>query len=1002
MFSAVGREIINLSGEWLLKFDPENSGKGDGWFKKKPKDACRDSLKVVVPRIWQEYNPRFSGGVGWYFRDLAIQEKFEGKILHLKFWAVDYLAEVWVNGQYAGSHHGGYTPFELDITKLVKPGKENYFTVRVLDPPRGKPVQRMGTNCPGWEEPFNDRIENYTLLELPQGMQMWVEGFNFGGIWQPVELIVCDRVYISDVFIMPNIKDGSVEVKTEIQSMNTEETEVEFSATVAPWKNSVSVAGRKERKIRLHSGINIVDVFVAINNPHFWSPEDPYLYEFNVHLSKSGKKSDSVSGRFGLREFTVKNGFFFLNGKRIFIKGGHNQSTFPKTLIHPPTKEFAYNDIKLAKEAGLNFSRIIQSPAHQWTLDAADELGLLIQEEPPISFMRDSSRMKETAIREVAELVKRDRNRPSVIIWNMINENAPAIRYVEDMCLAARKLDPTRLITENNGGRSRYYLPYSNEGFSYVSEHLYGLGAPITENDYRYCSKRAEPGQLYFITEFAFAALPNLDEVLDFYEKEPRDFNAELEDYRGWKLLSELTHKHFRESGLKDIFEDLSNYIQATQKLQANAIRLRLDALRSNPSVAGYNYCCLFESNAIELDGLVNFTRNGVKKAYGVLKEINDPLLLVVHCDPMNICSGQETRLKVTLVNEERIKGRRRLVVEILSQDGKSIYEEARMIEAKPWVSVIFDKKMKVEGGTGKYKVRASLLHGERILTQREDQLMIIHDRDLIYPKEPIGIFDPDARLEEFLNRRKIDFMKFGFEVKKPVVIVVAGFSELWRKPTEFMNFIEIFDLVKRGCTVLFLEVPQQRGVLPPGLYAGGYTFLSPLALGYSAYPYGKWIGNEPGEGRQARVGPYHGLGSASPGVAIPKHPIFKDLPSRCLMDREYGNVAPNYLVKTAAYPIEDLSSLVQIMGYGSGKIIFSTFILLPYLETDAIAKKILCNLLTHAKKGLSPGLEGRLQKDAVSINFRKQQYKQIMEKFFPPDARDISRQSDEGTLFVL
>ncbi len=988
MSSMTGGEVIDLSGMWSLKFDPQNLGKVEEWFKKKPKDISGDFLEAMVPRVWQEYNPRFSGGVGWYFKYLPVQKTFEDKILRLKFWAVDYLAEVWINGYYAGSHEGGYTPFVLDITDLVKPGQENYLAVRVLDPPRGKPQQSWPKGLPGWEQPFNDKIENYRHLEVAQGMQVWAEGLNFGGIWQPVELIATEKIYINDIFITPDIKDGSAQARIEIQNSDNKEIEVKLIATVTPWKDSDSPVGGTDQKVKLHPGINVVEVSILIDNARLWSLEDPYLYMFNVCLSALGKELDESSVRFGLREFTVKDGFFYLNGKRIFIKGAHHQSNFPITIAYPHTPELAYYDVKLAKEAGFNFSRIICSPASCERLDAADEIGLLIQEEPPLSFMRDTPRAREIAIREVKELVKRDRNRPSLVIWNMINESAPATRYVAEMCLTTRELDPTRLITETNGGRSRYYLPYSDKGISYVSEHLYN-GAPITEEVYRYCSTRAEPGQLYFITEFGFAALPNLDEILDFYEKESESFNLELEDYRGWKLFNALIRKHFRESNLKDVFSDFLSYTHATQELQASAIRLQLDALRSNPSVAGYNYVCLWETNALELDGVVNFTRNGVKKAYHILKEINKPCLLIVHCDPMNIRSSQETQLKVTLVNEEKIEGSKRLVVEILSQNGESVYKETRTVEAKLWVSVIFDEKIKVEAPTGKYKVKAKLLEGEKILTQREDQLTVIHEEDLAYPNQPITLFDPEARLEGFLKKRNIASSKLDLRMREPSIIVVPGFNGLWKRPSQFMDFMELFDLVKRGCTALFLEIPESGGEIRadlPGI--GGISFMSPLSLQCSAYPYNMNVY----PGAEARLGPYHGLGWQPPGVLIPKHFIFEGLPNGCLMDREYGNVAPNNLLETSACPAEDLSSLVQIISYGSGRIIFSSFSLLPYLGTDAVAEKILCNLLKYAEKELPTELKESLPEDRASINFRKQQYRGTMKKFFP----DISVTGDQ------
>jgi beta-galactosidase/beta-glucuronidase len=169
----------------------------------------------------------------------------------------------------------------------------------------------------------------------------------------------------------------------------------------------------------------------------------------------------------------VKEGYFHLNGKRILVKSGHHQGTYPTTLEYPPTREFAYQEVRIFKEAGFNFCRLWVKPTPAPFLDAADELGLMVQEEPPLSLMVDSKWSLPRSLREVREMVKRDRNRPSIVVWNMINENNPPVKYVREQCRAARETDPTRLITQSAGGPSQYYLPYSKEGVSYLTEHPY-------------------------------------------------------------------------------------------------------------------------------------------------------------------------------------------------------------------------------------------------------------------------------------------------------------------------------------------------------------------------------------------------------------------------------------------------------------------------------------------------------------------------------------------------
>ena len=217
--------------------------------------------------------------------------------------------------------------------------------VRVVDPPRllprdGAYLEMLG--IPGWETRGEGVAGGFKFWECPLGHQFDREGFKFGGIWQPVEVLITDPVYISDIFVEPNLAQGSIESHVEITSKGHAETgEVHVHTLVRPWKAPDTVVGEGGRGWWYSTQVlRPSNVPVKIRGPRSWSPDDPFLYVAEVTVGKRGQVRSRSSTRFALREFVVKNGYFHLNGKRIFIKSGHHQGTYPTTLEYPPTREF--------------------------------------------------------------------------------------------------------------------------------------------------------------------------------------------------------------------------------------------------------------------------------------------------------------------------------------------------------------------------------------------------------------------------------------------------------------------------------------------------------------------------------------------------------------------------------------------------------------------------------------------------------------------------------------
>jgi len=974
-----------FAGPWQLYLDEGNLGKRQEWYRQPPSRSAK-RYEVRVPGCWQEYVPGLAGGIGWYFKEFALPAELKGQVLRLKFWAVDYFTEVWLNGEKLGEHEGGYTPFELDMTKTARLAEQNRLVVRVVDPPRPyAPKDRERyldlVGLPGWEGMTRGVVDGFKFDEIPNGHQSWQEGFNFGGIWQPVELLATDPIYVSDIFVEPKFMEGAVVTHVEVSNQSTRATDGRVLVEIKSWKEGQGVAGHSSQTVRLNNGQTSADLLLRLRDPHAWSPEDPFLYVAEVTVEVGGKVRDRSNTRFGFREFTVKDGFFYLNGKRIFVKSGHHQGTYPTTLETPPTREFAYQEVRIFKEAGLNFCRLWVKPAPPEFLDAADELGLMLQEEPPLSLMVDSPRMLERSLREVREMTRRDRNRPSIVLWNMINENDPPVRYVRQQCEAVRELDSTRLITESAGGPSKYYLPNSKQGISYLTEHPYA-GAPLSEDVYDYQQTRGVAGQLCFFSEYGFGGMNDLDSVLTRFKAQGKEY---MEDYASHLALEKRREEAWADSNLlRQTFANMAGWREACQAAQADAVRLHTESMRSNPVCGGYNYVQVFDSNAIEIDGLVDFWRNNRKKSFYALQAANQPLLLVIRMTPMNGRLGQDIHVKVTLVNEERIAGRKRLTVGMASPDGKKVYTNERTVEAQPWTSVIFEDHVRATGKGGRYVVDAVLWEGDEELVRKEEFVTLFDPEDLKWHSGGVRVrvWDVEGKLEPYLRDRGISYERWPGNTEAPATIVVTPFTELWRNPEEFHQFVRLFNFAKRGCSVIFLGIPDNgRNLLTGEDINDSTTAMMPLGT-WTIFPFHRLSMTDDLLNEQ-RIGPYAwGLTDVDAGVPLPRHPLFEGLPQTAIMGREYGNVVPVHKIETDWRTSEETGSTVQIYDVDEGKLILTSLNLLPNLTQDALAEKLLSNLVNYAASGLPAGLSPEDPYGAESEAFEIQGYKDCFKKY--------------------
>ena len=433
------REELNLGGSWTLVTDPENRGIRDGWFESLPE---QETITVTVPAVWDLWIPDYDG-VGWYSRDFELSFGWEDCHATLCFDAVNYYAEVWVNGVAVGSHEGGYTPFSLSVGNALKTG-QNRIVVRVIDP---KGPEGFGQFLP---------------KELPIAKETGY--WSFGGIWGDVYLKRMPHAYIKDVFIQPDLRRKRIVVEVAAENL-LENARIRLKVE----DTAYGIDGKPGKNI--------------INMPDFnvWHPDHPHLYRLRTEIVADDVPCDCQITRFGMREFTVKDNRFHLNYHPILLKGVLYQPDYARTLAAPENEALARREIELTKKAGFNMIRVHIKPAPRIILDLADEMGMLIYEEPSIGWIKASDYMTKRCENSVREMILRDRNRPSVVIWGMLNEtgngdyvtHGGAQNIKDDLCRLARSLDPTRVIIDDSAGVNATREP--SRMMRPLSQRVYGV-----------------------------------------------------------------------------------------------------------------------------------------------------------------------------------------------------------------------------------------------------------------------------------------------------------------------------------------------------------------------------------------------------------------------------------------------------------------------------------------------------------------------------------------------
>jgi len=409
-----GRTTHSLHGTWNALIDPTIFSLNDRFqylernYKPGPSELVEanleDGLTLQVPGDWNTQDPRlfFYNGKVWYKRDFFV-EKQGDKRYFLHFGAINYKAQIYVNGEHVASHTGGYTSFNCEVTEQLKEG-ENLLVVKV-----------------------NNTL---TANDIPTTSTDWL---NYGGITRDVNLVELPQRFIRNYKIQLASNDQDL-IEGWVELEGQESGEVVLHIDELGIRQSISVQdGRAQISLPA--------------SPDLWSPERPKLYDVLL-----ATEEDTVRDQIGFRTITVQDRQMLLNGQPIFLKGISIHEEAIGAKGRASSYEEAEELLTHAKALNCNYVRLAHYTHNENMLRAADKMGLLVWSEIPVywSVKFESPEVLEMAKKQMEEMIDRDQNRASIIFWSLGNETPMSEArntFFANMNTYVKSLDDTRLTT---------------------------------------------------------------------------------------------------------------------------------------------------------------------------------------------------------------------------------------------------------------------------------------------------------------------------------------------------------------------------------------------------------------------------------------------------------------------------------------------------------------------------------------------------------------------------
>ena len=567
-------------------------------------------------------------GAAWYRTSIDIPAFREVRHVLLKFGAVDYFCEVFINGVSVGIHEGGYTPFTMEITGHIHPGA-NEVAIHVIDPPMNEAENRAL---------FPEMMYN----EIPHGKQNWY--VQNSGIWQGVRLEFCPAVYIEGADITPRI-NGEFDVSVRLAGLGLTANEGAIAEQTSIVAAIYDATGRKVFEHSQPIGrMTHCTISGAVPHPRLWSPESPNMYVLDLNLKGAVQYRRRL--RFGFRSFEARDGKLYLNGKPFYMLAALDQDFYPETIHTPASEEFVRDMMLKAKKLGINVLRCHLKVAHPVYLDVADEIGMLVWSEMPswsdCWFPCDHFSMRAALRGEkmFEEVMARDWNHPCIVVRTIMNESWGINLKQEEQRKwlreayerVKRKVEPLGwLVIDNSACEGNFHIKTDIEDFhQYYSmpdqvglwdKWLDELASRPAWTFSPFGDAERSGNEPLLVSEFGNWGLPKLPVA----EELPWWFHY---SFGGREVTNPSgVFERFRDYQFAPLFGNYNEFAEESQWHQFISLKYEIESMRAKGEIQGYVVTAITDVHW-EVNGLMDMWRN-VKVFGEELARIQQPSVVL-------------------------------------------------------------------------------------------------------------------------------------------------------------------------------------------------------------------------------------------------------------------------------------------------------------------------------------------------------------------------------------
>ncbi|MBI4164647.1 MAG: hypothetical protein HY508_02815 [Acidobacteria bacterium] len=899
---------LSLDGDWNFLADPAAK------LTLNDLASAANVRPTRVPSSWQQQftDLRDYAGVAWYWRSATVEALSSEQVALLRFGAVDYRADVYVNGQKAGSHDGGYLPFEFDVTSLLRAG-ENQIAVRVVDA-----SARL------------KEVEGIKYDEIPHGKQNWY--VETSGLWQSVSLEIRPRMHLRFVHISAGM-DGKFKIQAAVQNVTVdlpiaETLRLKASMTDPDGKEVWSGAAELKRD---QSNYEIAG---SIANPRLWWTHNPALHKLHVYLPTG----DAQDYRFGFRTFETRGGKFYLNGYVIYLRAPLDQDFYPDTIYTPSSYEYLKKEMQQAKALGFNMMRChIKVPDPRY-LEAADEVGLLVWYEIP-NWDKLTEDAKRRGRETLAGMVERDWNHPSLVVVSVINEswgadlknpNDSSQRdWLKTAYQEAKKTVPGWLVVDNSACCDNFHMATDIADF-----HQYNA-IPDNAADFdRFVEDMARrPGWLFspfndgaprgdeplVLSEFGNWGLPRLEPDKPWWFERPFGYEQKI-------TLPAGVEQRFSDYGLNSLFASYNDLADATQAHQIRALKFEIESIRLRPQLEGYVITEFTDLNW-EANGVLDMWRR--PKSYATeLARLQQDDVLIARAERRNLTAGEKGQASIAFshYSREALDGARVVWVIEGTEIKGSLPLPAVSTGGVANVGLAEFIAPAVASPTRRV-LRARLTQGNQIRAETYLEFFFYPKKVLDLPP-PVSFHDPSGRLRRLVNdMRARNYLEPTGKESFPVLIA-STFDDRVKQALE------------QGGRVILLTADKQT--IAPGLeivpragsFLDGNWISSYLWIRKDQEPF-KSIGFETLPGFEVQ--------SVAPRAVV-----------QGLKPEDYGDVLSGIFY---GWIHSGVGTLVQAKA-GKGKLLICTYSLGTTYGTDPYGTYLLDALVRYIVAGPTPRLE--------------------------------------------